>query len=506
MEPKKYTWLDFCKDHDLSPEWLASPEGHLTIDASTKRLPEDRLVVGGDVLIQEHNHAQLPDQMIVGGDLEIVMCHSLTSFPTYLEVKGDIIVVATPIQSIHEGCHFGGSVSFINAWLRYLPDHFHVHGNLQISGCPIPELPSGLVVDERLDISRTAIRIIPGDTRFRSLIAADSKLMCLQDYLHVVDLDISGCPILWLPKGLVVEHRLNISRTAIPIIPDDSRFRSLIAAGSKLLYLRDALQVVDLDISGCPILWLPKGLVVERRLNISRTAIRTIPGDTRFCELIAAGSKLEYLPEQMEVDVLDIEACSIYELPPGIIVFFCLNISHTPIQRIHKVMPSCKVIARYSQLKELPDPCTLFHLDLTGCAITTLPTKMLVFDSLVIVATQISALPVDCVVRGTLKAYLSALATLPEHIVLADSLLIGGTPIKKVPAGVICPSIHCDPEVQVDAYRFDRTKRFDFHPNGRYVLFENNLAEIEEKSGNAYRCRSVKTHEEYYILLNAKAS
>ena len=159
MEPKQYTWIDFCKDQDLSPEWLASPEGHLTIDASTKRLPEDRLVVGGDVLMQEHNHAQLPDRMIVGGNLEIVMCHSLTSFPAYLEVKGDIIVVITPIQSIHEGCHFGGSVSFINAWLRHIPDHFHVHGNLQISGCPIPELPSGLVVDERLDISRTAIRI-----------------------------------------------------------------------------------------------------------------------------------------------------------------------------------------------------------------------------------------------------------------------------------------------------------------------------------------------------------
>lgn len=266
------------------------------------------------------------------------------------------------------------------------------------------------------------------------------------------------------------------------------------------------MHVVDLDISGCPILWLPKGLVVERRLNISRTAIRTIPGDARFCELIAAGSKLECLPEHMEVDVLDIEACSIYELPPSIIVLFCLNISHTPIQRIHKVMPSCKVIARYSQLKELPDPCTLFHLDLTGSAITTLPTKMLIFDSLVIVATQIGVLPADCVVRGKLKAYLSALATLPEHLVLADSLLIGGTSIKKVPAGVICPSIHCDPEVQVDAYRFDRAKRFDFHPNGRYVLFENNLAEIEEKSGNAYRCRSVKTREEFYILFNAKAS
>ena len=38
---KKYTLADFCKKRGITPEWLASIDGHLEIDSRTRRLRDD---------------------------------------------------------------------------------------------------------------------------------------------------------------------------------------------------------------------------------------------------------------------------------------------------------------------------------------------------------------------------------------------------------------------------------------------------------------------------------
>ena len=62
-----YTFQEFCSDRGITPEWLTSKEGNLTIGSETQRLPDDELIVGGNLEIVNESLTRLPERVIVAG-------------------------------------------------------------------------------------------------------------------------------------------------------------------------------------------------------------------------------------------------------------------------------------------------------------------------------------------------------------------------------------------------------------------------------------------------------
>ena len=69
MTSQTYTYADFCQSLGVTPEWLASEQGNLVLDDRTDRLPEDKLVVGGNLTIRQGRFTQWPVYVTVGGYL-----------------------------------------------------------------------------------------------------------------------------------------------------------------------------------------------------------------------------------------------------------------------------------------------------------------------------------------------------------------------------------------------------------------------------------------------------
>ena len=160
---KKYTLAAFCQTRGFTPEWLASKAGYLTIDERTKRMPDEDLIIGGDLIIDH------PSKVLVGGNLRIQFGHRF-EFPAYFEVMGDVEMDYVRFDSIHEGCVFHRSVTIYHSSFQKIRDNFHVHGSLNLAHSTFSELPKGLVVDDVLTITGTPITEIPDDCRCRSLV------------------------------------------------------------------------------------------------------------------------------------------------------------------------------------------------------------------------------------------------------------------------------------------------------------------------------------------------
>ena len=79
---KKYTLAAFCQTRGFTPEWLASKAGYLTIDERTKRMPDEDLIIGGDLIIDHHVFPYFPSKVLVGGNLRIQFGHRF-EFPAH---------------------------------------------------------------------------------------------------------------------------------------------------------------------------------------------------------------------------------------------------------------------------------------------------------------------------------------------------------------------------------------------------------------------------------------
>jgi hypothetical protein len=193
---------------------------------------------------------------------------------------------------------------------------------LNISDSDITNLPKGLVVNGALLMENTDIEELPDDIKFHSLFAAGSKLKKLPDGLTVDGwLDISETPMSKLPENLTVMGSFDMSYTDIEELPVSAKFGgSITAAGSKLAKLPDGLTVNGpLDISETPMKTLPENLTVNGTLTISETDITVIPDSTKVNGgLTAHKSKLERLPENFEVTILTLDGSPMTELPKSL--------------------------------------------------------------------------------------------------------------------------------------------------------------------------------------------
>jgi hypothetical protein len=187
------------------------------------------------------------------------------------------------------------------------------------------------------------------------------KLTHLPDGLTAPSLDLNGCPnIRELPADLRV-RRLDISNSAIESVPP--------------------LSLYELEASNTPLVSLPQGLRVEGRINLIGCArLVALPPNLKTGSLVLHNCKsLESLPEDLDVYFLDVSGCAgLYEWPARASV------------RIGKVD-----IAGCVNLRELPSWLReVSQLDLNGCAnLRHLPSDLRVSSWIDVAGTGISELP-----------------------------------------------------------------------------------------------------------------
>ena len=439
---RKLTLAEFCKNRGITPEWLASKDGNLEIDSRTRMLPDDELIVGGYLMIKSCAFPKFPGRVVVGGNLTIDHC-DLEDLPNQIEVYGSVFVSFSSFKRIHEGCTFHQSICFDHCQLREIADFTHVHGFLRLDHCIIDTLPKGLVVDDNLYIRSTNMQSIPADCRCKALIASYSRLTKLPDNWSVEGLNLTGCPITELPKGLRNLKYLNIAYTHIREIREVYPGIVLHADYSQLTKLPDNWSVEGLNLTGCPITELPKGL-----------------------------RNLKYL-----------------------------NIANTRIREITEVYPGVVLEADYSRLAKLPDNWHAKSVSVAGCPIEVLPKGMIVTTDLNIFETCIKTIPCDCKVGRHILASHSKLKFVPDGLVIAGCLDVFGTDVTVIPSHVICSLILYDAGVQVDAYQFNRrSEAIDFHPNGQYVCCNGILSKILEHEGNVWRCMDLSVDKELFVV------
>ena len=323
---RKYTLAEFCKDRGITPEWLASKDGNLEIDSRTRRLPDDELIVGGSLTFKSCAFPNFPARVVVGGNLTIAHCH-LEDLPNRMEVFGSVLVSCSNFTRIHEGCNFHKSIWFDHCQLREIADYMHVHGDLRLDHCIIGTLPKGLVVDKNLYIPSTNIQTIPADCRCKKLIASYSKLKYIPDNWSVEGLNLTGCPITELPNGLRNLKYLNIAYTRIREIKEVYPGVEFNASNSQVSELPDNWKAKYSSVCGCPMEILPRGMHVAQDLDISETRITSIPDDCQVGRsIIAYNSQLKCVPDDLVLSGdLDVFGTDITVIPANVIAkrIFC---------------------------------------------------------------------------------------------------------------------------------------------------------------------------------------
>ena len=215
----------------------------------------------------------------------------------------------------------------------YLPDNLVVDGNLNCS-ITSTRLPKGLKVTGYLDISMTNITEIPDNCEFNDLYMKFTKITKLRDDMMLFSLDANDSSLTELPKGLKVKDMLNISHTGITEIPDDCEFGSLFMENTEITKLRDNLELKSLNVCGSSLQELPNGLKVKWCLDVSRTDITEIPDNCEFGSLNISHTKITKLRDNLVINELQIINTPLEKLPNNLVVYGALFMDKTPFNTI----------------------------------------------------------------------------------------------------------------------------------------------------------------------------
>lgn len=445
---KTYTLRDFCKRRRITPDWLEGECGSLELDADKSRLPEDELVVGGDLVIKSKGKCSLPPVIRVGGDLTLIG-HGITELPQCVEVQRTLELRNTNVRMFHEGCKVN-ELKAVNSFIERLPENLTLAGGATFENCPLLTLPDGLN----------------------------------SGYLM-----IKKCPLTSLPKRLIVLDVLNIDDSFIKEVPADSQIGTLSARRTPIETLPDNWGVkFDLLLDGSALKCLPKGLHVGGALDISKTAVRVVPDDCVVGEMYADVSCLEHLPDNWTVEgFLYLRFCQMLKrLPNRLHVGVCLSISGTSIKEIPEDCQLGSLRADDSKLVRLPNSfCVKQSLSAENRSMESLRIGLF-GNSISVIHSDLEILPAGLELGGSLHLDNTKVSEIPNDLVVAEELHLENCPVKKIPKEVIAGEIFCDQTVVNEAYAF-KMGVFDIHPNGRYVSYNNVVYRV------------IVTHEDYLM-------
>lgn len=519
---KTYTLRDFCKRRRITREWLVGECGSLEVDADKSRLPEDELVVGGDLMIKCKDKCSLPPVIRVGGDLTLIG-HGITELPQCVEVQRTLELRNTNVRFFHEGCKanelkvvnslierlpenltLAGGATFENCPLLTLPDGLNVR-SLYIKRCHLTSLPQRLTVHRVLEIKDSPINEIPADSQIGSLYANYTRIKTLPDNWGVkLDLLLEGAALRRLPKRLHVGGLLDISKTDIREIPADCVVRSLFATESCLERLPDNWTVDHyLNLRGCRKLErLPNHLTCNGSLIICETKIKEIPDDCLVGSLDAAKSDLEKLPDNWSVNGnVSLSVCKRFKtLPKNLHVGETLDISRTTVTEIPDDCQFGGLNATSSELVRLSSSLHVRkYLCIENCPLKSLPANLFVGVSLFANDSGLEALPEGLVVGDDLSLKNTKVSEVPADLVVGKALYLNNCRIDSIPKEVIAGTIHCDQSVVNKAYSFN-LDRLDVHPNGQFVGYQNRVYRLVDRTEDFLTCSEIGSGDSLFFV------
>jgi hypothetical protein len=278
---------------------------------SVRRWPR-RLVVDGHLSAPSLTGA-FCDELIVGGRLSIPGA-DINELPRITVVGGDLFARHSALMRIRGDEKLSGHLILSDSALSSLPENFHVAGTLMISRTCLRELPAGLVVRGDLSCRSNDIKSLPEDISVSGGIwLADSK-------------------ITQLPLGLECGG-LDISRTAIAVLPERVHIRGLLQAEESALSVISSGCVVErgMELSHSQIVSLPSDLSVGGSLDLSHTSTASIPDGLRVGgDLLLPWTPIRTLPASLFVDgKLDLRYTEITrsDIPDSIEVLGCIYIN-----------------------------------------------------------------------------------------------------------------------------------------------------------------------------------
>jgi hypothetical protein len=309
------------------------------------------------------------------------------------------------------------------------------HATLHISGDRILQMRGKQNRQPRADYIETMMPVI---SQMRT---AD---LCFGEFGFLVDTQGVRHQLTELPDGVEVDGSLAIYEGSVATLPENMTVHgTLWIHNNKMSALPRGLTVKgSLEInSHRKLRELPADLVVERRLSMCYSRIKTIPSGVKLGSLDACYSKLESIPEGFSIEGgLDISGTRVKSLPRGVFVGGDLQIINTKIASIPQDLSCAGITARSSAITTIPHNVVRGGpVDVANTKLHFLPFDLKVVGKLDISGTELSSLPLDMSQVEQLIVARSGVTVLPETLGAKQLkfLDISDTAIRKIPSDIM---------------------------------------------------------------------
>lgn len=202
------------------------------------------------------------------------------------------------------------SLDLTGSDIERLPENLVLKGSLRLFGAALTELPSGLIVGDELDIKGTDISSLPGDLSARSINMEGTDVTSLGPLRSMKDVLAQNSKLAELPEDLVVEGRIDISESAVTSIPESIWVLKRLSATGCKQYIRlpRRLDVGHADFSRSGVYMLPGDFecISGMTLNAARIILR---GRRIVCggELDLSATHFDRLPEVIRAPSVNLE-------------------------------------------------------------------------------------------------------------------------------------------------------------------------------------------------------
>jgi hypothetical protein len=254
----------------------------LAAGSNLRILPRD-LHVPGRLDLSDSKIRTLPRGLICG-DLDISRTR-VTKLPSNMSVWGSLTVVDGSLTTLGDHEEFE-MLDIRGCPIRELPDHFLVHGKLDLSRLPYPVSLAGLVTNSEIRADGTTISKFPAKIELQGglYLSGATLQVPLPDGLICAELLLDDATVEELPRRMSVGNWISAACSTIRRIHDLSGVYGIV------------------DLTGTLIDELPEGLVVPGSLWIENTDIRHLPSGLRIGnDLRAARSRVQSLASDIVI-------------------------------------------------------------------------------------------------------------------------------------------------------------------------------------------------------------
>lgn len=301
---------------------------------------------------------------------------------------------------------FGDFIVDSTHMYRDLPKSIKAGGSITLKGVHFESFPERLEAGRNISINDVFKKDFPkevlagGSMNFRnSGFTALADGMVVHESLVLAEMK----QLKSLPKGLMVRGYLDISESAVTSIPPCARFGSANISSTGIETFDTAGFLPESETDG-----------VHRELIATRSALKSIEGNPWFEVLDLYSSRLSILPENLRVDTkLEISRTSIRSIPPGGVPRDIFMADACTIDSVPDRM-DCASVSFWNSKVKLPEKfsCT-GTLNLCGAIIRKMP-RHLEATHVNLRYVQIETIP-ERIVAETIDITKSGLDALPPR-------------------------------------------------------------------------------------------